>query len=106
VLGLGNTIGLVIAAIALAAAVGRARGPAALHGTPRAAAAGLAGAVAGAAAGAAVSAAVPVSGFLPNGCLAVIACTCAIAAFGIISYVLDGGDTRAVVARVLRKAAP
>ncbi len=106
VLGLGNTIGLALSAVALAVAVGRARGPAALHGTARAAAAGLAGAVAGAAAGAAVSATVPVSGFILNGCLAVIACTCAIVAFGIASYALDGGDTRAVVARVLRRAAP
>ena len=105
VLGLGNTIGLALSAVALAVAVGRARGPAALHGTARAAAAGLAGAVAGAAAGAAVSAAVPVSGFILNGCLAVIACTCAVVAFGIASYALDGGDTRAVVARVLRRAA-
>ena len=92
--------------VALVAAVGRARGPAALRGTPRAAAAGLAAAVAGAAAGAVVSAAVPVSGFVLNGCLAFIACTCAITVFGIISYILDGGDTRSVVARVLRRAAP
>jgi putative peptidoglycan lipid II flippase len=105
VLGLGNTIGLAISAVALAAAVGRARGAAALRGTPRAAVAGLAGAVAGAVAGAAVSAAVPVSGFLLNGCLVVIAGTCAVGAFGVTSYVLDGGDTRAVVARVLRRAA-
>jgi putative peptidoglycan lipid II flippase len=106
VLGLGNTVGLAISAVALMAAVRRARGPAALRGTPRAAAAGLAAAAAGAVAGAAVSAAVPVSGFLLNGCLAVIACACAIAVFGIISYILDGGDTRSVVARVLRRAAP
>lgn len=106
VLGLGNTIGLAAAAVALMAAVRRSRGPAALRGTPRAAAAGLAAAVAGALAGAAVSAAVPVSGFLVNGCLAVIACACAIAVFGIISYILDGGDARSVVARVLRRAAP
>ncbi len=106
VLGLGNTIGLAISAAALAAAVRKARGAAALRGTGRAAAAGLAAAVAGALAGAAVSAAVPVSGFLLNGCLAVIACTCVIAVFALISYLLDGGDTRSVVARVLRRAAP
>jgi len=106
VLGLGNTVGLAISAVALLAAVRRARGPAALRGTPRAAAAGLAAAAAGAVAGAAVSAAVPVSGFLLNGCLAVIACACAIAVFGIISYILDGGDTRSVVARAVRRAAP
>jgi putative peptidoglycan lipid II flippase len=103
VLGVGNTIGLAISAIALAVAVRRARGPAALRGTPRAAAAGLAGAVAGAVAGAAVSVTVPVSGFLLNGCLALIACACAIAVFGLTSLVLDGGDTRAVLARVARR---
>ena len=52
VLGLGNTVGLVVSGAALLAAVRRARGGAALQGTVRAAAAGLAGAVAGAAAGA------------------------------------------------------
>jgi putative peptidoglycan lipid II flippase len=105
VLGLGNTVGLAIAAVGLLAAVGRARGPAALRGTPRAAAAGLAGAVAGAVAGAAVAAAVQVSGFLLNGCLALTACGCAVAAFGLVSLALDGGDTRAVLARVIRRTA-
>jgi putative peptidoglycan lipid II flippase len=105
VLGLGNTAGLAIAAVALVTAVGRARGPAALRGAPRAAAAGLAGAVAGAVAGAAVAGALPVSGFLLNGCLAVIACGCAAAAFGVVSLALDGGDTRAVLARVIRRTA-
>jgi putative peptidoglycan lipid II flippase len=104
-LGLGNTIGLAISAVALAAAVRRARGRAALRGTARAALAGLAGAVAGAAAGAAVGTTVPVSGFLLNGCLALIACACAVVAFGLTSLVLDGGDTRAILARALRRAA-
>jgi putative peptidoglycan lipid II flippase len=102
-LGLGNTIGLAISAIALAAAVRRARGPAALRGTARAALAGLAAAVAGGAAGAAVGAAVPVSGFLLNGCLALVSGAAAIAVFGLTSLVLDGGDTRAVLARIRRR---
>jgi hypothetical protein len=61
--------------------------------------------VAGAVAGAAVAGALPVSGFLLNGCLAVIACGCAAAAFGVVSLALDGGDTRAVLARVIRRTA-
>ncbi len=103
-LGLGNTIGLGISAIALAVAVRRARGPAALRGTPRAAAAGFAGALAGAAAGAGVAAALPVSGFLLNAILALAVCGCVLGVFALTSLGLDGGDTRAVLARVLRRA--
>jgi putative peptidoglycan lipid II flippase len=103
-LGLGNTVGLVISAVALAAAVRRARGRAAMRGTPRAAAAGLAGAVAGTAAATAVSLSVPVSGFLPNASLALVACVSAIAVFAVTCLALDGGDARAVLARVVRRA--
>jgi putative peptidoglycan lipid II flippase len=103
-LGAGNTAGLVIGGVALVVAVRRARGPAALRGTARAAASGLAAAVAGAAAGAAVSVAVPVSGFLLNAILALAAAACVIAVFAVVSLVLDAGDTRAVLARVTRRA--
>ena len=106
VLGLGNTVGLVVSGIALLAAVRRARGGAALHGTTRAAAAGLAGAVAGAATGAGVSAALPVAGFFPNAAVALLACCGAVIAFGATAYALDGGDLRAVVARTKRKVMP
>ncbi len=105
-LGLGNTVGLVVSGAALLAAVRRARGRAALHGTARAAAAGLAGAVAGAAAGAGLSAAVPVSGFFPNATVALLACCAAVIAFGAAAYALDGGDLRAVAARTKRKVLP
>jgi putative peptidoglycan lipid II flippase len=105
-LGLGNTVGLVVAGTALLAAVRRARGGAALHGTRGAAAAGLVGAVAGAAAGAGVSAAVPVTGFFPNAAVALLACCGAVIAFGATAYALDGGDLRAVVARTKRKVMP
>jgi putative peptidoglycan lipid II flippase len=103
VLGLGNTIGLVIGAAALALAVARARGRAALRGTPRAAVTGLAGGLAGAGAGAAVSAAVPVSGFLLNAVIAAVACTAAVIVFTVVSMLLDGGDTRAVLSRLRRR---
>jgi putative peptidoglycan lipid II flippase len=106
VLGLGNTAGLVVSGAALLAAVRRARGGAALHGTTRAAAAGLAGAMAGAATGAGVSAAVPVAGFFPNATVALLACCGAAIAFGTTAYALDGGDLRAVVARTKRKVMP
>jgi putative peptidoglycan lipid II flippase len=104
-LGLGNTVGMALSGAALLIAVGRARGGAALHGTARAAAAGLAGALAGAAAGAAMSAAVPVTGFILNAIIALLACCCAAIGFGVVAFFLDGGDLRAVLARVLRRAA-
>ena len=99
VLALGNTVGMTLAGLALLAAVRAARGPAALRGSPRAAAAGLAGALAGAAAGALVSAALPAAGFLPNAGVAALACLAATAAFGAVVVVLDGKDLRALAAR-------
>ena len=104
-LGLGNTVGMALSGAALLISVRRARGGAALHGTARAAAAGLAGALAGAAAGAGMSAAVPVTGFIPNAIIALLACCCAVIGFGVVAFFLDGGDLRAVLARVLRRAA-
>jgi len=97
VLGLGNTIGLTCAGIALVVAVRASRGPAALRGSGRAAAAGLAGAVAGAAAGALVSAELQVSGFFPNAFVALLACVSAAIAFGIAVLALDGRDLRAIL---------
>ncbi|HEX4655971.1 MAG TPA: lipid II flippase MurJ [Streptosporangiaceae bacterium] len=106
VLGLGNSVGLAASAAALVMAVRRARGGGALRGTARAAAAGLAGAAVGAAAGAGLSAAVPVTGFLPNACVTLLACGCAVIAFGVTAYGLDGGDLRALAARARRRALP
>ena len=99
VLGLGNTIGLTFAGIALLAAVRGTRGTAALHGSARAAGAGLAGAVAGGVVGAFVSASVPVSGFIPNALVTLLACLAAAAVFGLAALALDGGDLRALAAR-------
>jgi putative peptidoglycan lipid II flippase len=104
-LGLGNTAGLAVSAIALLAAVRRVRGSIALHGTARATWAGLAGAVAGAAAGAGLSAALPVAGFLPNVAIGLLACCCAASMFGVTAYALDGGDLRALLSRARRRVA-
>jgi len=106
VLGLANTVGLTASGIALLIAVRRARGRAALHGISRAAAAGFAGALAGAAAGGAVSALLPVSGHFRNGCVAVLACACALAAFGAVAYGIDGGDLRSVLGLARKRAVP
>ena len=99
VLGLGNTVGLTCAGIALVVAVRVSRGPAALLGSGRAAAAGLAGAVAGAAAGLLVSAGLQVTGFFPNAFVTLLACASAAIAFGIAVLVLDGRDLRVILGR-------
>jgi putative peptidoglycan lipid II flippase len=102
-LGLGTTIGVSAAGIALAAAVRRLLGRPALRGVPRAVLAGLAGGLAGAAAGAAVSAALPVRGFLPNAAVTLLACAVAALAFLAVAALADGGDLRAVGSRVLAR---
>jgi len=80
-------------------AVRASRGPAALLGSGRAAAAGLAGAVAGAAAGVLVSAGLQVTGFFPNAFVTLLACASSAIAFGIAVLVLDGRDLRVVLGR-------
>ncbi|HEY2522138.1 MAG TPA: lipid II flippase MurJ [Streptosporangiaceae bacterium] len=102
-LGLGTTIGLIAAGIALTVAVRRALGPAALAGLPRAALAGLAGGLAGAAAGFGVARALPVHGFLPSAGVTVLAATVATVAFLGVTFLTDGGDLRAVTARLLSR---
>jgi putative peptidoglycan lipid II flippase len=105
VLAVGNTVGLTIAGLALLVAVRAVRGPAALHGAGRAAAAGLAGAVTGAAAGALVSAALPVAGFARSAAVSVLACLAAAVAFAVVAMILDGGDLRALIGRVRARIA-
>ena len=104
-LGLGNTIGLTVAGIALVAAVRRARGAVALRGVTRAGLAGLAGALAGAAAGLGVCAALPASGFFPNVAVVLLACLSTTLAFGLVAFALDGGELRALAARARAKLA-
>jgi putative peptidoglycan lipid II flippase len=109
-LGLGNTIGLTLAAVALVIAVRRARGAAALLATARAAAAGLAAAVAAGAAGTGAALLIQAhrlgAARLPvDFAAAGVAAICAAAVFGLIAYLLDGGELRAAVARVRRTAA-
>ena len=105
-LGLGNTLGMTVSAVALVAAVLRVRGPAALRGAGRAAGAGLAGAIIAAAAGLAVSASWSLgrSRFAEAG-LAAIAGLAALVVFGVVVLALDGGDLRAVITRFRRREA-
>ncbi|MGO9782496.1 MAG: murein biosynthesis integral membrane protein MurJ [Streptosporangiaceae bacterium] len=102
-LGLGTTIGLSAAGITLTVAAGRALGRAPLRGMLRALLAGLAGGLAGAAAGAGVAAALPVSGFLPNAAVTVLACTAAALVFLAVILLLDAGDLRAASRRLLSR---
>jgi putative peptidoglycan lipid II flippase len=102
VLALGNTIGLTASGLALLAAVHRVRGAAALRGALRAGLTGLAAAAAGAGAGAAVSAALPSADPAEQGLVAVLAAACALVAFGVVAYFLDGGEARAALARARR----
>lgn len=105
-LGLANTIGMTVCGLALLFAVGRARGHAALHGVGRALGAGLAGAAAGAAAGYAVTVALPATGHWLNAGLAVLAGACALAVYGVVVAVLDGGDLRSLAGRLRHRVRP
>jgi putative peptidoglycan lipid II flippase len=102
-LGLGTTIGLVAAGIALTVVVRRALGRAALAGLSRATLAGLAGGVAGAAAGGGVALSLRVHGIVPNAAVTVLAAAAATVAFLAMTLLTDGGDLRAVTARLLSR---
>jgi len=111
VLGLGTTFGLTVSGIALLVLVRRERGPAALHGVPRAFLAGLAGCVAAAAAGAAVASAVSgavpghAAGFLFNVAVSLLVTVVVAGVFGAVVLALDGGDLRAALSRLRAPAA-
>jgi putative peptidoglycan lipid II flippase len=99
-LALGTTIGQIVVAIPLVFVTRKICGPAAVQGARHAALAGLAACAAGAAVGVAVSLAVPLHHKLVAVALAVFAAGCAIIAFGIVAYILDDGDLKAVLAWV------
>ena len=101
-LALGTTIGQTVVAIPLVIVTRRICGKAAVQGIGHAALAGLVACVAGAAVGVAVSLAVPLYHKLEAVALAVPAAGCAIVAFGVVAYLLDDGDLKAVLARVRR----
>lgn len=103
-LALGNTIGQTLVAIPLVILTRRICGKAAVQGVSHAALAGLAAGAAGAAVGATISMAVPEHHKLEAFALAVPAAGGAIIAFGVVAYLLDDGDLRAVLAWVRRVA--
>ena len=103
-LALGNTIGQTAVAIPMVIITRRICGRAAVQGVSHATLAGLAAGAAGAAVGVAVSMAVPVHHKIAALALAVPAAGCAIITFGVVAYLLDDGDLRAILAWVRRAA--
>jgi putative peptidoglycan lipid II flippase len=101
-LALGNTIGQTVVAIPLVIITRRICGKAAVQGVSHAALAGLASGAAGAAVGVTLSMAIPEQHKLEAFALAVPAAGGAIIAFGVVAYLLDNGDLRAVLAWVRR----
>jgi putative peptidoglycan lipid II flippase len=101
-LALGTTIGQTVVAIPLVFVTRKICGKAAVQGARHAALAGLAACAAGAAVGLAISLVVPLHHKLVAVALAVPAAGCAIIAFGVVAYLLDRGDLRAVLGYVRR----
>ena len=105
-LALGTTIGQSVVAVPMVIVTRRLCGKTALQGVSHAALAGLAACAAGATVGVAVSLAVPIHHKLVAFALAVPAAGSAIIVFGVVAYLLDNGDLRAVLAKLasLRRA--
>jgi putative peptidoglycan lipid II flippase len=106
-LALGAALGELLAAVPLAIATRRIRGPEAMAGVGHAHLAGLAAAIAGALVGVGVSLAVPVSHKLVAAGGAVLAAVLATLAFGVVAYLLDDGDLKVLLGRarrILRRA--
>jgi putative peptidoglycan lipid II flippase len=105
-LGLGTTIGLTAAGIALLVLVRRERGSAPLAGMWRAFGAGLAGCLCATAAGTGLAMVIRVSGFFPNVAASVAVSAVVAGVFLAVAATLDGGDARAAIARLRSPRAP
>jgi putative peptidoglycan lipid II flippase len=101
-LALGTTIGQTVAAIPLVIVTRKICGKAAVQGINHVALAGLAACAVGAAVGLGISMAVPLHHKLEAVALAVPAAGGAIVAFGVVAFLLDDGDLRAVLAQLRR----
>jgi putative peptidoglycan lipid II flippase len=106
ILALGTTIGQTAVAIPLVFVTRRICGPDAVQGAGHATLAGLGACAAGTAVGVGVSLALPLHHKLVAAALAVPAAGLAIIAFGVVAYLLDAGDLKAVVAWVRRAVRP
>ena len=99
--GAATSAGMLLSGALLLGAVRRRSGPAATAGAVRAAGAGLAGALAGAGGGAALALALPASGFAGSALSAAAAALVTTAILCVTVLALDGGDLRALLARLL-----
>ena len=105
-LGLGTTIGLTAAGIALLFLVRRERGSAPLAGMWRAFGAGLAGCLCATAAGTGLAMVVRVSGFFPNVAVSVAVSAVVTGVFLAVAATLDGGDASAAITRLRSPRVP
>jgi putative peptidoglycan lipid II flippase len=101
-IALGATVAQLGAAIPMVLAIRKIRGKAAVEGVVRAALSSLAAGVAGSAAGFAVTLAAPAGGKLHDIGSGAAGAVVAILAFGVVAYVLDGGELRALLRRLSR----
>jgi putative peptidoglycan lipid II flippase len=99
-LALGNSIGMVGAAIPMVIITRRIRGRAAVEGVGRTTLTAIAAAIVSAVAGVSVSLAWPTTHKLLAIVVGIFAAAAAVIAFAAVAYVLDNGDLRAVVARM------
>jgi putative peptidoglycan lipid II flippase len=102
-LAIGNSAGLIAAAIPLFFVTRRICGAAAVDGAGRAALAGLAAAVAGGGVGAGLSLALPISHKLLAIADGAVAACCALAVFVAVAFLLDRPDVRALLPRLRRR---
>jgi putative peptidoglycan lipid II flippase len=99
-LALGTTIGMTVAAIPLVIVTRHIRGKAAVHGVGRATLAGLVSAAAGTAAGLGVSVVLPMTHKLMAVGIGALAAGCAVIAFGVVVFLLDSSDLRALLTQL------
>ena len=99
-LALSNSAALLVVAVPMVMATRRIRGRAAVQGVGHATLACLAAGAAGAAVGVAAALVVPVGRKLVDVSSGALAAFIAIAAFGVVAYLLDRGDLKTVARRV------
>jgi putative peptidoglycan lipid II flippase len=102
-LAAGNTIGQTAVAVPLVIATRRIRGRTAVHGVGHAAIAGLIASVFACAAGVAIAIAFPGGGRFFDVIAAIAAALGAVAAYGIVAFLLDRGDLRAIAVQVMAR---
>jgi putative peptidoglycan lipid II flippase len=103
-LGIGGTIGQTAVAIPLVFATRRICGKAALDRVGRAALAGFIACVAGSAAGVGVIEALAPASKSVDVVAALLATAAAVAAFGVVAYLLDRGDLRSIALQVIARS--